>query len=139
VRAAAYRELERQAAASRFNARASSLLANLDWISGRPEMAKTRLVHALEVDPRVTTVHERLGLIAMSVHDAGRALKEFDAEQRLGPDGGAGKLDLYRGRALEALGRHADAVRAYRHQIERHPEDPEAREALDRISAARPS
>src|SRR5262249_40661104 len=50
-RDSAVREITRQLESSRFNARASSLLANLDFMAGRIEDARSRLTHALAVDP----------------------------------------------------------------------------------------
>ena len=131
VRAAAYRELLRQIASSPFNARASSVLANLDWMEGRTDLAAARLNHALALDPRVVTAHERLGMIALRAGDAARARREFDAEAKLGL--GGGELDLHRGEAFEALGQRAEAVRAYRRQLEQRPEDADARAALERL------
>ena len=136
-RDSAYREITRQLESSRWNARASSLLANLDFMSGRIDDARSHLAHALTADPRASTAHERLGLIALRAGDPRAALREFDAEARIGE--GSGELDLHRGQALEALGRRADAAKAYRRQLSKAPEDREARESLDRVSAARPS
>jgi hypothetical protein len=53
-------ELERQIASSRFNARASSLLANTALIEGRTDEARALLQHALEVEPATPMVRERL-------------------------------------------------------------------------------
>jgi hypothetical protein len=57
-------ELERQIASSKFNARASSLLANIAWIEGRTDEARTLLAHALDVEPGTPFARERLARIA---------------------------------------------------------------------------
>ena len=131
LRAAAYRELLRQIASSPFNARASSVLANLDWMAGRTNLAVARLNHALAVDRRAFTAHERLGMIALRAGDAARARREFEAEAKLGL--GSGELDLHRGEAFEVLGQRGKAAQAYRRQLRRRPEDQDARAALERL------
>jgi hypothetical protein len=131
AREAAARELTRQMESSRFNARAASLLANLDFMSGHADLAGAHLTHALAVDPRTPTAHERLGLIALKAGDAARALREFETEARLGD--GTGELDLHRGQALEALGLRAAAADAYRRQLKRRADDVEAQEGLRRV------
>jgi tetratricopeptide (TPR) repeat protein len=133
----AYGELTRQMASSRFNARASSLLANLDMIAGQPELARERLEHTLAVEPSLFTAHERLGLLQMRRGDAHAALREFDIETHIGAGTGGGELQVHRGQALEALGRPAEAVEAYRRQLQLRPDDPEARAALDRLTQPR--
>ena len=134
VRATAYQELLRQIESSRFNARASSLIANLDWMAGRADLASARLRHALDVDPGLFTVHERLGLIAMRTGAARAALRELDIESKLGTGIGGGELQLHRGQALEALGRREQAADAYRRQLELRPDDAQARESLERLT-----
>ncbi|MBI1798595.1 MAG: hypothetical protein HYR73_02790 [Candidatus Eisenbacteria bacterium] len=125
-------ELERQAASSRFNARASSLLANLSIMEGRVDEAHALLEHALALEPDAPTAHERLGILALGAGHPLDALAEFDREALTGP--GSGELDLHRGQALEALGERARATDAYRRQLARRPDDARARDALDRLA-----
>ena len=137
VRAGAYQELLRQLGSSRFNARASSLLANLDLMEGRGDLASDRLRHALDLNPGLFTLHERLGLIAFRAGQVRDALREFDLEARLGAGIGGGELQLHRGQALEALGRPKDAMEAYRRQLAQRPDDSAAKAALQRLQSPR--
>lgn len=84
LRAATRAELERQAASSRWNSRASSLLANIALIEGRTADARALMTHALEVEPFLPAGHERLGMIALGNGDARTALAEFERERRAG-------------------------------------------------------
>jgi tetratricopeptide (TPR) repeat protein len=137
VRVAAYQELLRQLRSSRFNARASSLLANLDLMDGRGDLGSTRLRHALDLNPGLFTLHERLGLIAFRAGHVRDALREFDLEAGLGAGLGGGQLQLHRGQALEALGRRKDALEAYTRQLAQSPDDSAEKAALQRLQSPR--
>ncbi|MBI1797143.1 MAG: tetratricopeptide repeat protein [Candidatus Eisenbacteria bacterium] len=67
IRRAVRGELERSAAASPWNAGASSLLANVALTEGRYEDAGTLLEHALRVNPATGPAHERLALARDSI------------------------------------------------------------------------
>jgi len=134
VRRAAREELERQAGESAFNARASSLLANLAFMDGHPDEARSWLQRALAADPETPTAHERLGLLAMKLGQPRAALAEFDLESKLGP--GTGELELHRGQAYEAAGDRSNALAAYGRQLRQRPDDPDARDAIARLGTA---
>jgi hypothetical protein len=133
LRAEARAELERQAAASRWNSRASSLLANIALIEGRDDDARTLMRHALAVEPTLPSGHERLGMIALGAGDARSALTEFEWEERAGT--GSVELGLRVAEARRALGDRAGARAAYRSYLARHPGDARAQAELDALGA----
>jgi predicted Zn-dependent protease len=76
-------ELQRQISESPFNARAHSMIANLDIAQGDFASARHRLEEALRQDPLTFAAHERLGMMAMAAGRAREALEEFQLERRL--------------------------------------------------------
>lgn len=76
-------ELDRQIAASPYNARAYSMIANLDIVQRDFASAHAHLAEALRRDPLTFAAHERLGMMAMAGGRAREALKEFELERRL--------------------------------------------------------
>jgi hypothetical protein len=135
LRAEARAELERQAASSPYNSRATSLLANIALIEGRRDDARSLISHALTVEPGLPAGHERLGMIALEAGDAHGALAEFEREAR----GGAGSpdLELRLGEAKRLSGDLAGARAAYRRHLARHPGDARALAALAALDSLR--
>jgi hypothetical protein len=134
LREQARAELERQAASSPWNSRASSLLANIALIEGRAADARALMLHALAVEPALPSGHERLGMIALGAGDARQALAEFERESRAGT--GSVDLGLRLADAHRALGDSAAARAAYQSFLARHPGDPRALAGLDSLEAA---
>ena len=126
-------ELERQAAASPYNSRASSLLANIALIEGRAADARALMLHALAVEPALPSGHERLGMIALGTGNAREALAEFEREARAGT--GSVELGLRLAEAHRQLGDRAAAAAAYRSFLARHPGDVRAQAGLDSLVA----
>jgi Flp pilus assembly protein TadD len=134
LRRAARAELERQAAASRYNAGASSLLADLAMADGRFPEARALLEHALAVDPGTPRVHERLGLVALWQEDHARAATELERERRIsGPSAG---LEVTMGFAREAAGDRAGARAHYLQALRLEPGHARARELLQALDRA---
>jgi Flp pilus assembly protein TadD len=136
LRREARAELERQAAASPYNAGASSLLADIAMVEGRFPDARALLAHALEVDPDTPRLHERLGLVALWQEDHALATVELERERRrAGPSAG---LEVTMGFAREAAGDHVGARKHYAAALKLDPANVRAREllqALDRAGA----
>ncbi len=128
IRAWARREFQRQAAASPWNSRAHSMLANLALLEGHVAEARAHLDSALAKNPSTFAAHERLGMIALGEGRTRDALREFDLQARAGE--GTGALDFYRGRAFARLGDLEQARRAYRRALARRPGDAAAAESL---------
>ena len=133
LREQARAELERQAAASPYNSRASSLLANIALIEGRAADARALMLHALAVEPALPSGHERLGMIALGAGDAHQALLEFEREARAGT--GSVDLGLRLAEAHRKLGDTAAAAAAFRSFLARHPGDARAQAGLDSLEA----
>jgi hypothetical protein len=83
-RASARAELERRIASSRWNAEARSMMANLDFLDRDLAAAKHQLEAALAVDPALFGAHERLALIAMQENRPADAVRELEAELKIG-------------------------------------------------------
>jgi len=127
-------ELERQAASSPWNSRATSLLANIALIEGRASDARALVTHALAVEPDLPAGHERLGMIALAAGNAREALADFEREARAGT--GSPDLELRIGDARRALGDLTGARAAYRSFLEREPGDARAIAALAALDSA---
>lgn len=125
-------ELERALAASRWNATANSLLANLEMAENRAGDARRRLEAALAVEPDLASAHYRLGMVALFEHRAQDAIAEFEAERSI--VGVAGGLDLNLGRAYEQLGDPKRAREHYEAELERDPGNAAARARLDSLA-----
>ena len=128
VRRRARFELGRQVAESPLNARAHSILAALAWIERDAAGAREHLRAALEVEPRTFAAHRRLGLIALGQDRPREAIREFEAERRLGY--GDGDLNFLLGQAYQRLGDARRALAYYRREVEIHPQNAAAREAI---------
>jgi hypothetical protein len=76
-------ELMRQIQSSPFNARAHSMLANLDITRGDFASARRDLLEALRQDPLTFAAHERLGMMDLAAGQAREAAREFQVEKRL--------------------------------------------------------
>lgn len=76
-------ELVRQIQASPCNARAHSMLANIDIASGDFNAAQRELREALRQDPLTFAAHERLGMMALAAGRPRDAVQEFKTEKRL--------------------------------------------------------
>ncbi len=132
-RAALRADLAREAAGSRFNGIAHSLLANVALLDGRRGEARAHLEAALTANPFVPRTHQRLGDLAVEDGDAARALREYAAERYLHgepPGLGAGV-----GRAYELRGDWKRARDAYRGEVRRNPDDAYAMERLRAVEA----
>jgi tetratricopeptide (TPR) repeat protein len=75
---------------------------------------------ALKCDPEFVAALVNRGLARVELQESGRALADFDQAVALGDPGDAA-LAAGRGLALEALGRHAEADRAFREAFTRAP------------------
>ena len=126
-------ELERAAQASRWNATAGKLLADLDMIDGHADEARRRLLGALRVDPELPGAHRRLAVLALYQHEPRRAIAEFERERALDPE--APGLELGLGMAYEQAGDLSGARREYQRMLERYPANAVARARLDSLSA----
>jgi Flp pilus assembly protein TadD len=115
LRARAEAELARQAAGSPHNAMASSVLATLEMMDGRPAEAEARMRHALEVDPDLPRAHERIGMIALAAGrpaDAARALELALADRPVPPG-----VHFALGRAYRTLGQTDRAREQFRVEL----------------------
>jgi tetratricopeptide (TPR) repeat protein len=128
LRARTAAELERVVKDSPRHAQALILLANLALQEGRFADARRFLERALPVDPNRNGVHWRLAAVALEEGRPRDALAEVGRERKLsGP--GAG-LDVFAGRAWQALGDRGRAVTAYRKAVTRDSSGTEARDSL---------
>jgi hypothetical protein len=127
-------ELERCAAASRFNARAHSNLANLAFLERDRAGARRHLLAALQADPACFTVHRRLGYLLMGESRWREAIREFERECAISGT----RLDEYQrmAEAWEKLGVRRRAARLYRRELDLHPGNDAAREGLTRMEGA---
>jgi len=132
LRAELRRELERSAASSPLNARASSNLANLDFLTGDRAAARRELEHALAVEPAIAGVHRRLGYLDLADGRWRDAIRELEAELARG----APEEDEWAriGDAWEKLADRGRAAAAYRKHLDTHFDDERVREALRRVS-----
>jgi hypothetical protein len=133
LRGALKRELQHAIDASPWNSGAVSLLADVALVEGRYGDAKGLLERALASSPTVGGAYERLGLIALVEGRAHDALQAFEHERALGAARPGIALNL--GRAWQGLGDRVRAERWYRRELERYPENQEARDSLQAIGA----
>ena len=115
-------------ASSPWNARAQVVLGNLDLLDGRYDAARARYAEAVRQQPLESGVHERLGTAQLLTGHAAEALTAFRDERGLSP--AWPEADLREGQALAALGRMAEARRAYERSLKRVPALTEARDSL---------
>ena len=137
VRRAARSELERAARESEANLRALSLLANLAMDEHRWEDARRLLAIALEKEPRGTTLHLRLAVVALQAGRPAEALRECEAERALAPREPG--LDRVAGVAAMLLGRSTEARRYLRRALAGDPGDAIAAAALRELESGGPA
>jgi hypothetical protein len=123
-------ELDRQIAASPLNARAKTLLANIDIMEARYAQARSLLEDALQSNPRAA-VHERLGLIALMQDRPGEAVRLLEIAQERGQ--GTARLDRRLALAYAAAGDYSMAKIYCERALESEPDDPELLEALRQL------
>lgn len=87
--------------------------------AGQKAPAERMFEQILSLDPNHADCQHRLGVIALAAGDSGRALAAFDAALALRP--GVAMFHDCRGDALEALGRMAEAITAWRNAIRFDP------------------
>jgi hypothetical protein len=131
LRARVIAELDRQVAASPWNANPLSLLANLALVERRYPDARALIGRALAVDPTLGRAHERLGLMAMDEGRTREAIAEFERERALNPH--LTRVALRLGRAWESLGDRGKARRWYERELEIDPGSADAHRALDAL------
>ena len=125
-------ELARAIASSPWNARARSFAGTLALLEARWGDAREQFGEAVRQQPLLGDLHERLGLALLYGGDAAGALAAFTVERRVRPSWP--EADLRMGQALAALGRRAQARRAYERSLARHPELSEARDSLESLT-----
>ncbi len=128
-------EIERQAASSPLNARASLALAGLFIESGALDSARARIERALAVDPRIPQAHRRLGVIELSERQPMRAVTEFERERAVAGDEPG--LELALGTAWDLAGDPVNARLHFQREARRDPSSPEAHAALEALSRLR--
>jgi Flp pilus assembly protein TadD len=130
VRSALRRELERAIASSRWNGSASNRLAMIDLFEGRYHDSRSHLMAARAARDDIPFFDERMGQAWLL---DGRA-REAEACFRRARRGGtrSPNVDLLLARALQAQGRRAEAIEAYRLAMG-HPETQAA--ARDSLAA----
>lgn len=121
-------EFERAIASSPWNARAHMYAGNLDMLEGQYESARTHYAEALRQQPLEAMIRERLGLAQLLTGRAAEALASFRGERAVNP--AWPEADLREGQALAALGRTAEARKAYERSLVRAPQLSEARDSL---------
>jgi len=133
LRRRAERELWREVAGSPYHAEALGLLANIALFEGRWDDARRQLEEALRIESLTLSAREKLGLIALQQGRPREALRWFEQERRvLGYRGG---IDLRRGQVAQALGDLKRARSLYQREVERAPDNQEARDLLESVTA----
>lgn len=128
VKAVVRGELERSAAASRWNSDALSPLVNIALSDGRWNDALDLLERAARVAPHLSRLEERRGLALLYSGRPAEALKAFEREHAR--DQAWKDAALRRGQAMHALGRTGEALAAYREAARTDPANAEARDSL---------
>lgn len=128
LRVAVRAECERMIASSPWNARARTYLGNLDLIEGRYLQAREEFANAVSQQPFERGVNGMLGVAQLLTGEPAAALASFQTERGLDPTWI--EADLREGQALAALGRTAEARKAYERSLARAPELLEARDSL---------
>jgi hypothetical protein len=135
LRARVRAELEREAAGSRWNSRAKSLLANIALLDRRYDDCEKLLREARAVDGLASTVDLRLGLVALRRGRPREALGWFRRERRVG--GETVDLLLNEAAAYLASGDRGRARERCKRVLARDPGNAAARASLAAI-ATRP-
>jgi tetratricopeptide (TPR) repeat protein len=126
-------ELEREASGSRWNATASSALADLALFEGRLADARESLLRVLEVMPRAIGTHGRLGRVALAQGRPREALRESERERTVSGPRPATLLGI--ANAWRRLG-ESDRARAwYQRTLAHDPGNQEARDSLATLGA----
>ena len=128
-------ELERRVAGSPLAAQAHSLLADLDFLERDRAGARAHLLAAKAVDPTLSRVHRRLGYLLMGEDRWRDAIREFEAERRIGSEPEDEFVRM--GEAWERLGDRRRAAQCYRRELAVHAANDAARAALGRLEVAR--
>jgi hypothetical protein len=130
-RARTIAELKRAAASSPLNGSVHHLLGVLALMEDRFPDARVSLERAIRLKPLLPRVHELLGMIALHDGRPREAVAEFALERRLHhPERG---LDLRFGQAYARLGEIGRARDSYRRELERDPQNGEARDSLSAL------
>ena len=133
LRRQAERELRREVAGSPYHAEALGLLANIALFEGRWDDARRQLEEALRVEPMTLSVREKLGIIALQQGRPREALRWFEQERRV--LGYRGVIEMRRGQVAQALGDLGRARACYQREVERAPDNQEARDSLESVTA----
>ncbi len=133
LRRRAERELWREVAGSPHHAEALGLLANIAFTEGRWDDARRQLEEALRIEPLTLSAREKLGIVALQQGHPREALRWFEQERRV--LGYRGVIDLRRGQVAQALGDLRRARSLYRREVERAPDNQEARDSLESVTA----
>jgi hypothetical protein len=133
LRRRAERELWREVSGSPYHAEALGLLANITLFEGRWDDAQRQLEEALRIESLTLSVREKLGLIALQQGRPREALRWFEQERRV--FGYRGKIDLRRGQVAQALGDLRRARACYQREVQRAPDNQEARDSLESVTA----
>jgi hypothetical protein len=110
------------------NGTALDFLAWLDLADERWAQAREHLLAAQRAQPSLYRVHERIGIAWLMERQPGKALAEFQAEQRA--PGHTPLVPLRLGQAYAALGRRDEARAAYTKALEVPLTQAAARESL---------
>jgi tetratricopeptide (TPR) repeat protein len=121
-------ELERASRESPWDARTQDVQARLAFGEGRLDDARRHLERAVSVSPLTVRLHERLGLIALTQSRPADALAEFQRERRNRTTSRG--LEIQFGRAYQALGDRARAIRHYRAELKLDPDNRAASDSL---------
>ena len=92
------------------------------WVRGDRAGARAELELALDSDPEAVDAHRRLGVIALRDGRPRDAIREFEAELRLGY--GPTDLEFMIGQAWSQLGDPRRAADAYRRELRNNPHTP---------------
>lgn len=79
---------------------------------GNPAEAKRNFSDVVKLAPQVEPGHAALGSALIALHEFEAAVQELEIARQLAPDDTAAALNL--GRALSSLGRHEEAIAAFR-------------------------
>lgn len=126
-------ELEREASGSRWNATASSALADLALFEGRLADARASSLRVLEVTPRAIGTHGRLGRVALAEGRPRDALREYDRERTVSGPRPSTLLGI--ANAWRRLGESDRARVWYQRTLARDPGSQEARDSLAILAA----
>jgi hypothetical protein len=126
-------ELERQAASSPANAIAHTFLGFMAMSEGRPLEARRHFELALKAEPEKRGVRMGIAMMALDGGRAREALGWLAAERRLGV--ASPGLAFQTARAEQAVGNLDQARRWLRAELERFPDNAEARDSLAALEA----